>query len=96
MAGTIAYPTISGSDLTDAQLAELKTELVQELHRLSPDPTSGARTIDVRTQTRIQLIRDALKRIRAGIYGVCLVCRLPIPYNRLAVIPEATTCVRCL
>jgi hypothetical protein len=96
MTGTIAYPTISGSDLTDAQLAELKTELVQELHRLSPDPTSGARTIDVRTQTRIQLIRDALKRIRAGIYGGCLVCRLPIPYDRLAVIPEATTCVRCL
>ena len=31
---------------------------------------------------RIRLIRDALKRIRAGIYGACLVCRSAIAYER--------------
>jgi RNA polymerase-binding transcription factor DksA len=49
----------------------------------------------VRTQMRIRFVRDALKRIRAGIYGACLMCQSLIPYERLAVIPETKTCVRC-
>jgi DnaK suppressor protein len=49
----------------------------------------------VRTQMRLRSVLDALKRIGAGVYGACLMCHSLIPYERLAVIPEAKTCVRC-
>lgn len=55
----------------------------------------GRELSDLHLCDLIRLILNALKRIRAGIYGACLVCRSPIPYERLAVIPETRTCVRC-
>jgi RNA polymerase-binding transcription factor DksA len=36
-----------------------------------------------------------LKRIRAGMYGTCLICRSSIAFDRLSIIPETKTCVRC-
>lgn len=83
------------SGLTDAQLTELSTELLGELRRLTPGSTLSAHRHDVRTQMRIRLIRDALKRFRAGIYGACLVCRSAIAYERLAVVPETQSCMHC-
>ncbi len=94
MAASFAYAPIPVSALSEAQVAELHTELTQELRRLMPGGLTP-RSLDVRAQARIQLILDALKRVRAGIYGACLVCRSPIPYERLAVIPETKTCVDC-
>jgi hypothetical protein len=95
MTASFAYSPGPVSHLTDAQLTELNTELLGELRRLTPGTTLSANRHDVRTQTRVRLILDALKRIRAGIYGACLMCRSLIPYERLAVIPETKTCVRC-
>jgi hypothetical protein len=95
MTSSFAYSAAPVSGLTDAQLTELSTELLGELRRLMPGTTLGARRHDVRTQMRIRLIREALKRIRAGIYGACRVCRSAIPYERLAVVPETQTCMRC-
>jgi hypothetical protein len=95
MAASLPYSPTPMSALSEAQLAELHTELLQELRRLVPDAGHSSRSLDVRAQTRIHLILDALKRVRAGIYGACLVCRSPIPYERLAVIPETKTCVDC-
>ena len=95
MTVSFAYSPARGSDLTDAQLEELNTELLTELRRLSPGSTLGVRRNDVRTQSRIRLILEAFKRVRAGIYGTCLICQSPIAFDRLAVIPETKTCVRC-
>lgn len=95
MTVSFAYSPARGSDLTDTQLEELNTELLTELRRLSPGSTLGVRRNDVRTQSRIRLILEALKRVRAGIYGTCLICQSPIAFDRLAVIPETKTCVRC-
>jgi hypothetical protein len=95
MTATYACSPAPVSDLTDAQLTELSTELQGELRRLTPGTTLSAHRHDVRTHMRIRLILDALKRIRAGIYGACLVCRSSIPYERLAVVPETKTCIRC-
>ncbi len=95
MTVSFAYSPARGSDLTDTQLEELNTELLTELRRLSPGSTLGVRRNDVRTQGRIRLILEALKRVRAGIYGTCLICQSPIAFDRLAVIPETKTCVRC-
>jgi hypothetical protein len=95
MTSSFAYSPAPVVGLTDAQLTELSAELLGELRRLTPGTTLGAHRHDVRTQMRIRLIRDALKRIRAGIYGACQVCRSEIAYERLAVVPETQTCMRC-
>jgi hypothetical protein len=95
MTASYAYWPARASDLTDAQLEDLSAELLSELRRLSPGTTVGARRHDIRTDSRIRLILDALKRIRAGIYGTCVMCRSPIAFDRLSVIPETKTCVRC-
>jgi RNA polymerase-binding transcription factor DksA len=43
----------------------------------------------------IGLIRDALKRMDDGSYGICWACGEAIGRRRLRVLPQATTCVRC-
>jgi hypothetical protein len=95
MTASFAYSTARVPDLTDAQLRELNAELLAELRRVTPGTTLGPRRHDVRTHSRIKLILEALKRIRAGIYGTCLICQSPIAFDRLSVIPETKTCVRC-
>lgn len=40
-------------------------------------------------------VLEALDRIASGTYGICRVCRSPISFQRLEVIPETTTCVSC-
>jgi DnaK suppressor protein len=44
---------------------------------------------------RIADLDDALDRSAAGTYGGCERCGLPIPAERLAARPFATTCVAC-
>ena len=95
MTASFAYSLARFPDLTDAQLGELNAELLTELRRLTPGSTLGVRRHDVRTDSRIKLILEALKRIRAGIYGTCLLCQSPIAFERLSVIPETKTCMRC-
>ena len=95
MTASFAYSPAPVSHLTDAQLSELSRELRAELRRLRPGTTLGANRHDVRTQMRIRSVHDALKRLRSGWYGACLMGESLIPYERLVVIPEAKTCVRC-
>ena len=95
MTALFAYSPARIPDLTVAQLGELNGELLKELRRLTPGSTLGVRRHDVRTDSRIKLILEALKRIRAGVYGTCLICQSPIAFERLSVIPETKTCVRC-
>ncbi len=40
-------------------------------------------------------VSDALDRIGAGTYGICIRCGKPIPAARLEVVPTATMCVPC-
>jgi hypothetical protein len=95
MTASYAYSPARVSDLTDAQLQELNAELLSELRRLTPGASLGDRRHDIRTDSRIRLILEALKRMRAGIYGTCVMCQSPIAFDRLSVIPETKTCVRC-
>ena len=95
MTASFARCPAQASDLTDRQMGELNEELLTELRRLTPASVAGGNRHDVRTQSRIKLILEALKRMRTGIYGTCLICQLPIAFDRLSVIPETKTCVRC-
>jgi hypothetical protein len=94
MTAFFAFTAAPASRLTAAQLGELNDHLLDELNRLK-GPVPGLVGNGRRTRTRIGLIVDALNRIRAGIYGLCVICRAPIPFDRLSVIPETKTCVRC-
>ena len=44
---------------------------------------------------RIAELDDALRRSASGAYGTCERCGEPIPVDRLAARPFATTCVGC-
>lgn len=50
--------------------------------------------INFLTKRTIQL-RKALTRLKLGKYGICERCGKMIDTDRLAVNPEATTCVKC-
>jgi DnaK suppressor protein len=57
---------------------------------------SGENEAGVRhlVERRAQL-EHALERAAAGTYGICETCGHPIPPERLAVFPGATSCVDC-
>ena len=40
-------------------------------------------------------IDEAMGRIEDGTYGVCLVCKKPVPATRLKAIPHVRTCMKC-
>jgi len=44
---------------------------------------------------QLRLIEEALDRIEAGDYGICLSCEEPIPAKRLTALPWAKYCVDC-
>ena len=44
---------------------------------------------------KLRQVDDALSRLDAGDYGVCLACGRPIPVARLEVRPFAEHCVSC-
>lgn len=44
---------------------------------------------------QLRQVEEALDRMRAGDYGVCLSCEEPIPAKRLQALPWARYCVRC-
>ncbi|MDD4937736.1 MAG: TraR/DksA C4-type zinc finger protein [Candidatus Shapirobacteria bacterium] len=44
---------------------------------------------------RLAQLRKALTRIKLGKYGICEKCGKMIDTDRLAINPEATTCIKC-
>ena len=40
-------------------------------------------------------VNEALGRIEDGNYGLCIICKKPIPATRLKAIPHAQTCLKC-
>jgi DnaK suppressor protein len=43
----------------------------------------------------LEHIEDALSRVEAGTYGICLACDGPIPPEQLEMIPQARFCATC-
>jgi len=46
-------------------------------------------------ELRLKAVEDALKRLKAGKYGICEECGKKIPAARLEVLPEARLCMAC-
>ncbi|MDR2999644.1 MAG: TraR/DksA C4-type zinc finger protein [Fibromonadaceae bacterium] len=43
----------------------------------------------------LKQLEDALNRIKRGSFGICRICKEPIPIVRLEAVPTATKCVNC-
>ena len=51
--------------------------------------------LDAHESAELRLVQEALSRIEAGTYGVCIDCGTGIPPERLQVAPEAARCIPC-
>lgn len=54
-----------------------------------------AGTVAEHHATELRALREAQARMRAGEYGLCLVCGDPIGFERLLVQPAASRCLGC-
>ena len=52
-------------------------------------------SLGAQDSNRLQMINNALDRIKQGTYGRCLVCKEEIPNERLEAIPYAFMCINC-
>ena len=65
-----------------------------ETVQLAGDREFAARTLERESKSLAQ-IREALKRIDAGEFGICLECEEPISAKRLTAVPWAAYCLHC-
>lgn len=64
--------------------------------QLAADPSAVAPPAPSLADAReLESIVHALRRVRAGVYGRCIVCNGSIPTERLDAAPEAVTCDSC-
>ncbi len=81
------------------------SEIDSELHSLLPadwedqaTQLEGQDALEGIEKTKLQevrQIREALRRIAEGSYGVCAKCGEPINPKRLKALPTATRCIAC-
>lgn len=95
---TASTHDLTHTELGAATLAELRSELEQELSRLkvTAGVSDGGTTLHQgRAQIQFRKLVAALVRMEEGTYGSCLGCGESIPLERLTAIPEASTCLPC-
>ena len=51
--------------------------------------------LDAMSRAEVRQIRETLRRIERGQYGLCSACGQPISAKRLAAVPTTVTCVSC-
>ncbi len=81
------------------------SEIDSELHSLLPADWEDQATqlegqdalegIEKSKLQEVRQIREALRRIAEGTYGVCAKCGEPINPKRLKALPTATRCIAC-
>lgn len=95
-----------GSELTLAELATLRAALQQcqqDRTRLLravedevvPSKDPGGRAYAEAIRETLRDVEAALGRMAAGTYGRCGSCRLPIPVERMQLVPFADECLAC-
>ncbi|MGD2067069.1 MAG: TraR/DksA C4-type zinc finger protein [Gemmatimonadota bacterium] len=85
-------------ELTDeaARPVELDQQAVGRLSRMDSLISQGmAQKLQDRERARLSALLDAFRRLEEGAYGVCSTCDGPIPFGRLAIVPETSTCAAC-
>jgi DnaK suppressor protein len=77
----------------DAELSHFDNhpgEYATELHDEELDVTTG-----IFLEEEERRIAEARRALAEGTYGVCWMCRRPIPEERLQAVPEAVRCLDC-
>ncbi len=81
----------------EADLHALADERESELEEAAQDErtTRLLSRLDNRGKAELEAIDDALERLAAGAYGVCLGCGATIPRQRLTALPATPSCRGC-
>lgn len=75
---------------------ELDQTAVGRLSRMdSLQSQSLAKSLAERERARLAQLLEAFGRLDAGTYGACVDCGAEVPFGRLLVFPEASTCQEC-
>lgn len=88
-------------DKVRTQIAELEKALKERAdYGLGKgNPAAARREVDrallQRLKRRAESLEQALSRLSQGLYGICVQCGRPIHPERLAALPDATSCVDC-
>jgi DnaK suppressor protein len=83
------------------RLASVKKDITKTLSSDFAEQATERENDDVleeiarETQLTISHLKDALKRVEDGSYGICSDCGESISAQRLEAIPETTHCVNC-
>jgi len=48
-----------------------------------------------KSRQRLSLLNSVLRRIDKPDFGICAVCKKPIPVERIKAVPTATRCISC-
>jgi len=48
-----------------------------------------------KAKQRLEILNGVLDKIDSLGYGICTVCKNPIPFERLKAVPTATRCITC-
>lgn len=79
--------------------ATLPIEPSVAIGRLSRMEAIGEKSVNearhVNVKLRLEKLKNALKRMDDGHYGMCVRCNEEIPYGRLQAVPETLICVPC-
>jgi len=93
-----------------AELSEMEEHQVKTEEKPAADAASEDDLVDVATeaferekelalessvQGMLEMVEQALKKVRDGSYGICEGCSKPIDGNRLRAIPYARLCIKC-
>lgn len=92
------------------ELSEMEEHQVKTEEKPVADAASEDDLVDVATeaferekelalessiQGILEMVEEALQRVRNGTYGICNGCGKPIDGNRLRAIPYARLCIKC-
>lgn len=83
------------SNTQETEIVELDTAIGRLSRMDAMQNQQMALELKRRQEVRLQRVKNALKNIDRGKYGICGKCRKPIDESRLDVQPDAVMCIRC-
>jgi RNA polymerase-binding protein DksA len=96
--------SLQGLRYREASAMENQRETGAELSSYANHPAEAASdyanltmnlNLAERDSNYMKQLEEALDRMEKGTYGICTVCKKPIPIVRLEAVPTATKCFEC-
>lgn len=70
---------------------------IGRLTRMEAINAKSINDANIRTaKVRLMKLEKALERVECPDFGICQLCKEPIPLKRLMILPESNVCVQCL